>query len=363
MTRPLTLRHVRTRAVSAPMKRPLGTSMGSFAAAPLVLIDLETEEGVTGRAYLLAYVPTVAPLLQKVIADVLPEIVGEPVEPIEIQRKASRKLQLLGVQGVIAIALSGLDVACWDALAKSVALPLSRLLGGGLCRIPAYNSNGLGIADPERSADEALELLAEGFSAIKMRLGHPTFDADLAAVRAVRKRIPSSAILMSDYNHSLTTAEAVRRGQGLDGEGLYWIEEPTAHDDYAGNARVARAVETPIQIGENFNGYRAMEAAIAAGASDFVMPDLERIGGVTGWLKAAALAQAAGIEMSSHLFPEASAHLLAVTPTRHWLEYVDWSSPVLEEPIKVVDGYVTVPDRPGIGLAWDEAAVRRYAME
>jgi len=143
---------------------------------------------------------------------------------------------------------------------------------------------------------------------------------------------------------------------------VYWIEEPVRHDDYAGSARLARELETPIQIGENFLGTRAMATAIAAGAADYVMPDLARIGGVTGWLRAAALADAAGIEMSSHLYPEASAHLLAATPTCHFLEYVDWADKIVEEPLQIVDGFAVVPQRPGTGLTWNRKAVEKYRI-
>lgn len=253
--------------------------------------------------------------------------------------------------------------ACWDASAIAAGLPLVRMLGGVPKPVPAYNSNGLGLMAPEAAADEAEALLEGGFRAIKLRLGYPSLDADLAAVRAVRRRVPGNILLMVDFNQALTVAEAIRRGLALEGEGIYWIEEPIRHDDYPGNAEVAAALATPVQIGENFSGPQAMAAALGAKACDYVMPDLERIGGVSGWQQAAALAAAAGIEMSSHLFPEISSHLLAATPTAHWLEYVDWANPILREPVRIVDGAAVVPDRPGSGLEWDEDAVERYRIE
>lgn len=254
-------------------------------------------------------------------------------------------------------------MACWDALAIAAGLPLARLLGATNRPIAAYNSNGLGLVDPQAAADEALELVDEGFRAIKMRLGRRSAQDDLAAVRAVRTALPSDVALMADYNQALSRDAARERCRQLDDEGLYWIEEPVRHDDYAATAELAALLRTPVQIGENFAGPHAMSLALQRTASDLVMPDLERIGGVTGWHGAAALADIAGIEMSSHLYHEVSAHLLAATPTAHWIEYVDWADPILQEPLKVVDGRVTPPDRPGNGLAWDPDAVAHFRRD
>src|SRR5262245_47221191 len=144
--------------------------------------------------------------------------------------------------------------------------------------------------------------------------------------------------------------------------GVQWIEEPIRADDFAGCARVAREVHTPIQIGENFMGPEQMAQALASGSCDYAMPDAQRIGGVTGWMRASALAQAAGMEMSSHLFPEASAQLLALTPTCHWLEYVDWADPILQEPARIEKGCVVGPSGTGLGMKWNEKAVKKYAL-
>jgi mandelate racemase len=253
------------------------------------------------------------------------------------------------------------DVAAWDALAQAEGLSLTRWLGAEPRPIPAYNSNGLGLMSAAALADEAEELLDDGFRAVKLRLGYPTLEEDLAAVRAVRRRIPDDVQVMVDYNQALTVPEALRRAGALDGEGVYWIEEPIRHDDYSGCAAIAASIATPVQIGENFSQVHAMRAALAVGACDYVMPDLERIGGITGWQQASALAAEAGVPMSSHLYPEVSVHLLAATPTAHWLEYVDWMRPLLAEPARIVDGAVTPSERPGLGLAWDDDVVRKYA--
>jgi mandelate racemase len=358
----LTLRSIRATGVEVPMKLPLGTSAATIRAAPLLLIDLETEEGVTGRSYLFCYLPAAAGAIAHLLGEVSRVVKGDPIAPLELWAKLSRRFTLIGVQGMVRMAMSGLDVACWDALAIAAGKPLVSLLGGVPRPIPAYNSNGLGLMAPEAAADEAEKLLAGGFRAVKLRLGHPTLEADLAAVRAVRKRLSASTALLVDFNQALTVAEAIRRGRALDGEGVSWIEEPIRHDDYRGCAKVAGALATPVQIGENFSLPYGMAEAIHAGASDYVMPDLERIGGVTGWQRAAGLASANGLEMSSHLFPEVSAHLLAITPTCHWLEYVDWADAILAEPLRIVDGNAIPSSGPGAGLAWNEDAVRRYRI-
>ncbi len=362
VTPALTIRSLRTVAVKVPMKRPLGTSAATVCAAPLLLIDLETEEGVTGRSYLFCYVPSAAPAIRHVLEEILATVKGDRVAPLEIQAKLARSYTLIGVQGIVRMAIAGLDTACWDALAIAAGMPLAAFLGGVPRPVPAYNSNGLGLMTPEAAVEEALALLEGGFRAVKLRLGYPTLEADLAVVRAVRKRLPASVALMVDFNQALSAAEAIRRGRPLDDEGVYWIEEPIRHDDYAGCAAVARELAAPVQIGENFSGVQAMAAALAAQACDYVMPDLERIGGVTGWQRAAGLAAATGIQMSSHLFPEVSAHLLATTPTCHWLEYVDWAEPVLAEPLRIVNGDAVAPAVPGNGLTWDEDAVAHFQV-
>jgi mandelate racemase len=358
----LTIRALRSVAVEVPMTYALGTSQARITSAPLLLIDLETEEGITGRSYLFCYLRASARPIATMLDEVGAMVRGDRVAPAELWAKLAKRFMLMGVQGVVRMAMAGLDVAAWDALAIAAGVPLVTLLGGKPGPIRAYNSCGLGLMTPGEVADEAEKLLANGFSAVKLRLGYPTLQDDLAAVRAVRRRIGDGIALMVDYNQVLSVAEALERGRALDHEGIFWLEEPVRHDDYVGCASLAKALKAPIQIGENFSLPTAMEAALAAGAADYVMPDLERIGGVTGWQRAAALAEAHRIDMSSHLFPEVSAHLLAVTPTCHFLEYVDWANVLVQEPLRIVDGSAVIPDRPGNGLVWDQAAVARYRL-
>ncbi|HTQ78150.1 MAG TPA: enolase C-terminal domain-like protein [Burkholderiales bacterium] len=357
----LRVRGARARGVAAPMRRPLATSTGAIATAPLLLVDLETGAGITGRSYLFAIGrQNLKPLAA--LVELMGEMIkGDAVAPFEIERKLRARHTLLGVHNVVLFAMSAIDMCAWDALGQALGQPLARLLGGAPQPVPAYNSKGLGILKLKELTGEAEELVAEGFSAVKLRLGRPEARDDLAALRAVKKAIGPGVTLMVDFNQALTVAEAVRRGRMIDEEGgVHWIEEPVRADDFAGCAKVAREVATPIQIGENFMGPEQMAQALAAGACDYAMPDAQRIGGVTGWMRAAALAQAAGMEMSSHLFPEASCQLLAATPTRHWLEYVDWADAILEEPVRVRDGRATFAPKAGLGMKWNEKAVRRF---
>lgn len=358
----LTIRGVRAIGVEVPMTYPLGTSRGVISKAPLLLIDLETEEGVTGHAYIWCYLreamPAVASLLQAVLATVR----GERLAPAEQAAKLAGRFALIGNEGIVRMATAGFDMAAWDALAQSAGMPLAALLGAQPRAILAYNSSGLGLMPVDRLGDEAEALLGSGFQAIKLRLGYPTLAQDLAAVRAVRQRISSDVSLLVDYNQALDLAEAQVRGRALEDEGIGWLEEPIRHDDYAGCATLARELDVPIQIGENFSGSRAMQTALDAAACDLVMPDLERIGGVTGWQRAAALAATRQIRMSSHLYPEISAHLLAATPTCHLLEYVDWAKDILEHPFTIQNGQVVIPDRPGNGMTWKPEAIERYRV-
>ena len=357
------IRDLKVRAVAAPMKRVLHTSIASVSVAPLLLLDLQTDDGIVGRSYLFALARHHLPPLAKLVEAMAEMVKGDEVAPLELERKLRARYALLGVHNMVLFAMAGIDMAAWDALGQSLRLPLVRLLGAAPRPIPAYNSKGLGIQPIKALEKEEVELVEEGFRAVKLRLGRPDAAQDLEALRAVKKAIGPGVTLMVDFNQALSVAEAIRRGHMIDDEGgVQWIEEPIRADDFSGCSEVRKQIRTPIQIGENFMGPEQMAQALAAGACDYVMPDAERIGGVTGWTRAAALAQGAGTEMSSHLFPEVSCHLLAATPTCHWLEYVDWANPVLKEPVALKDGHVIIPEVPGNGLAWDEPAVERHKV-
>ena len=357
----LTIREIRARGLNLALNRPVETASGVMNTAPLVLIDLLTDEGIIGRSYLRCYTPlALQPLVQLVIN--LDDLLrGDAAVPITVERKLQRHFRLLGAQGLTGIAMAGIDMALWDARARACGVPLVALLGGTPGPIPAYAS--LRTMSPEGAAMEAEEALALGFTAIKVKIGRGDLAADLATIRAVRRALGDGPRLMVDYNQSLSVAEAIERARVLDDEGVYWIEEPTRADDFEGHARIADAARTAIQLGENWWGPHDVARGVAAHASDHVMFDVMKLGGVSGWIRAAALVEPAGLPVSSHTFPEFSMHLLGVTPTCHWLEYLDHAGPIVLEPVRFANGQVQISDRPGSGLEWNEEMIRHVLAQ
>jgi mandelate racemase len=355
----MTIRALRVRPFDLPLTRPIETAAGVMNTSPIVLIDVLTDEGVTGHAYVRCYTPLALDPLARLIANLEELVVGLPADPAAVEAELRRRFTLLGPQGLTGIAMAGIDMALWDARAGAADQPLVRLLGGEPRPIPAYAS--LRAMEPGAAATEAEQALERGFDAVKVKIGGGALADDLKTIRAVRAAVGEATDLMVDYNQSLSVDEALERARALDEEGLYWIEEPTRADDFAGHARIAAAARTPIQLGEDWWGAHDMEKSVAAAASDHAMFDPMKIGGVSGWLRAAALADRVGLPASSHAFPELSAQLLAVTPTCHLLEYSGSAGSIALEPQRIEDGHAVIGDRPGSGLEWDEDRLRATA--
>jgi mandelate racemase len=359
----LTVRNITARPVVLKLKRPVIARIATIAEWPLILIDLLTEEGIVGRSYLEPYLVKSMSYLVPALNDLSAMFKGRRVAPIELFEAAWKSLHFVGYEGLSMIAASGLDMAAWDALAKAANLPLCVLLGGSIGPVKSYNSNGLWLKEPDAVAEEALELIDEGgFTGLKLRLGRVRVSDDLATLDAVRKAVGEEMHLMVDFNQGLDLAEALRRCHMIDEHGLTWIEEPIVYDNLDGYAQLAAELKTPLQIGENFYGPREMHKALQKKASDLVMPDFMRIGGVTGWMRAAAIAGAAGIPVSTHLYPEVAAHMMRVTETAHWLEWQDWADPILQRPYEIKDGLLHIPDVPGIGLEWNEGVIETHLV-
>jgi mandelate racemase len=354
-----TIKEFRVRAVRVPMTAPHRTASGVITESPLVLTDVITDTGISGHSMVFTYTPAALKSTAELIQNFEGLVQGEVLAPAAIEQKLAKRFRLLGTQGLVGMALAAIDMALWDALARVHSLPLVRLLGGMEKPIRAYGAVGY---EGEAGCAKAAEHWAkQGFRGIKAKIGYPTVHEDVAVVRAMRKAAGEDMSIMVDYNQCLTPTEAVERLRLLDDESLTWVEEPTLAHDYAGHALVTREARTPIQCGENWWGTLDMQHAIKAYASDLVMPDVMKMGGVTGWLRAAALAHTHGLRVSNHLWPEISARLLCCTATAHWLEYADWWNPILAEPLRVEKGMAIVDDTIGTGVEWNEEAVCRFA--
>jgi len=356
---PETIRELRVRAVRVPLPEPHRTAAGVVAESPLVLTDVVTDAGVVGHSLVFTYTPAALHPTADLIRNLEPLLVGLPLAPAEVEQQLARRFRLLGTQGLVGMALAAVDMALWDALARARGVSLTRLLGGVERPLRAYGA--VGFDGPEGCARTAAAWAERGLTAVKAKIGYPTVAADVAVVRAMRQAAGPEIRIMVDYNQCLTPPEAAARLRVLDDEGLTWVEEPTLAHDYGGHAAVAREVRTPIQCGENWWGPLDLRHALEAGASDLVMLDVMKIGGVTGWQRGAALAQTWGVPVSSHLWPEISARLLCCTPTADWLEYADWWNPILIHPLRLEGGLALCDDAPGSGVEWDEDAVARYA--
>jgi mandelate racemase len=353
------IRSIKARAVIAPIARPMKNAFGVIEAAPLVLIDVATDQGIIGRSYIFAYAKlTLAPLVH-LIEEIGRDLTGRAIAPFDLMAAMDARFRLLSWQGLVGMAVSGLDMAFWDALGQVAGQPLAQLLSGSPRPIRAYDSYG--VVDPIADEKDLKRSLEQGFGGIKIKGGDGDAAKDERMVKGVRKLIGPDIALMIDFNQSLDPAEAISRIARLAPNDLHWVEEPVAQENLQGLAAVRRESSISIQAGENWWFPRGFAEAIAVGASDFIMPDLMKVGGVTGWMRVAAQAEAASIPMSSHLFAEASAHMLAVTPTAHWLEVLDLGRAILAEPLQVVDGSVTARG-PGLGLSWNEAAVAKYSL-
>jgi mandelate racemase len=339
------------------MQEPHRTASGTVTESPLVLTDVITSEGLVGHSIVFTYTAAALGPTADLIRNFEPLLKNELLLPAEIERNLARRFRLLGTQGLVGMALAGIDMALWDALARFHDTSLVRLLGGVEKPLRAYGA--VGYDGTTGSARVAEDWARRGFKGIKAKIGYPDIKEDLKVIRAMRAAVGNDVEIMVDYNQCLTPAEAVQRLRVLDGEGLTWVEEPTLAHDYEGHALIARESRTPIQCGENWWGSLDLRHAIEAQASDYVMFDVMKIGGVTGWMRAASLAETHGMPVSSHLWPEISAQLLCVTATAHRLEYTDWWNTIVSSPLRIEHGMAIPENVPGSGVEWNEEGISR----
>ena len=351
------VRELKVRTVRVPMREPHATASGIITESPLVLTDLITDTGITGHSIVFTYTAAALEPTAGLIRSLEGLLQGETLAPRDLEQKLARRFRLLGTQGLVGMALAAVDMALWDALARSRNTSLTRLLGGIEKPLRAYGA--VGYEGARGSARVAEDWVRRGFKGVKAKIGYPDLKQDLEVIGAIRTAVGDDVAIMVDYNQSLTPTEAVQRLRVLDDLRLTWVEEPTLAHDYEGHALIAREVNVPIQCGENWWGTQDLRHALNAHATDYIMLDVMKIGGVTGWLRAASLAEIQGVPISNHLWPEISAQLLCVTPAAHWLEYADWWNIVVSEPLRIENGMTIPQDIVGAGVEWNEEEVGR----
>lgn len=357
------IERARVHRLSVPLPRPVRTSIHDHAHVDTVVVELAAG-GVAGAGYCFAFGARRAEALAALVEDLAPFYEGkDPAAVVAHFEAAWKAMNFIGHSGLAMMALSALDTACWDLAARAVGLPLYRYLGGDRSRVPTYASEGLWI---DYSIDEliaeARRFLANGHRAMKMRVGLPDSRQDVERARRLREAVGPAVKLMADVNQGWDEPTAIRVGRELEALDLYWLEEPLPYEDLEGCARVSAALTMRVATGESDYGSLAMKRHLDLRAADVLMPDLQRMGGITEYRRAAELCRAHLQPVSSHLFMEASCHVLAAAPNGLILEHMDWWQSLFTEPLAVIDGQVVVPDRPGIGLDLDPKALARFKV-
>ena len=296
------------------------------------------------------------PALYAHAKEIAPQLLGEdPNDTGRMWEKLAWSGASVGRGGLAAQAIAAVDIALWDLKARRAGLPLAKLLGAYRDAVRCYT--GLASGPLPEVVDNAQRALAAGSGGIKLRLGHGDSAADLERLRVLRERLGDNTPLMVDANQQWDRPTARRMGRVLERFNLVWLEEPLEAHDTAGHAELAAALDTPIATGETLTSVTEHAQVIESGAADVVQPDAPRVGGITPFLRIAALADHNGLSLSPHFSMEVHLHLAAAYPRASWVEHVDWLEPLFNERIEVRGGRVLVPDRPGLGLTVSQQAV------
>lgn len=350
---------IETRTLTLMLPAPLGSALGQIDRCGVILVKLRTDQGITGENLIFTLNDRRTKVLRQMVDDLADVIVGHDAGHIAgFWARAWRSISFLGHKGVPVVGISAIDGALWDVLGKAAGLPLYRLLGGAQNRVPAYHSGGLWLSlSTAELVEQAGAFVDQGFRAVKMRLGMPDPADDIARVRAVRDAIGPHIKLMADANQGLNEAQAIRLGRKLEEFDLTWFEEPLPAWDLDGLARVAAALDTPIASGETEYTRYGFRRMIELRSADILMPDLQRVGGVSEFVRVGHMAEAHDIQVSSHLFPETSIQVLGALSNASYLEYMPWFSKLYTEQLTFEDGCAIVPERPGWGFTFNAEAV------
>jgi L-alanine-DL-glutamate epimerase-like enolase superfamily enzyme len=348
---------IRARTITVPDEDPLaGDPERQPRTRPMVTLRVDTDAGIDGIGVAFTF-GGLTRALASVVAELADHIVGEdPARIGHIAAKLRRHAATLADSGLFLTALSAIDCALWDIRGKQAGEPLWKLLGGQRRRVPSYASGQLhrGVADADL-ADAAGRVLARGFRHLKLHVGLDDTTSpgrELERARLVRDAVGPLTNLMCDANERWPAGQAIDIGRRLEEIGLYWLEDPTRGDDYAGLARIAGALATPVIAGENAWGSTPFRLMLEAGSIDIVMIDLMHVGGVSGWMKVAAMAEAFNVPVVSHIMPEFQAHLVAAIPNGLLAECKSWTWRLFDGVPDLVDGDFVLSDRPGHGLSF-----------
>jgi L-alanine-DL-glutamate epimerase-like enolase superfamily enzyme len=357
--------HVTTRVISTPADNPLVVGLPAPTdTREFVTLELGTDQGLVGIG-LTFFGGALTPALKAAVDGLAGLVVGDDPRHVEaIAAKLRRAAGGSGPGGIFSLALSAVDTACWDLKGKAVGQSVCALLGGLRTRVPTYASGALMRPHPVRYLAEAgPRLVGMGFRQMKMQCGsEPTVAASVERVRIMREAIGPDIDLMCDINQLWSVNQAIEVGRRIEPYHLFWLEDPVAHDDFAGLARVADALTAPVAAGEYHYGIVPFRHMLEARSIDIVMIDLLRVGGITQWMKVAGMAEAFNLPVVSHLVPEIHVHLIAAIPNGLTVEYMPWTLALFEEPPALAAGHLTVPDKPGLGLAFDPATLKRYQV-
>ena len=355
---------IRTIPGEITLPRPAVAGLGAIHKLGLLATVLETNAGLEGEHLMITLHGRHVRVLEEMVRSLVPLAIGQdPAHTTAFWADAWRQNNFVGHKGVAVMGISAIDSAMWDIRGKAAGLNIAALIGQARTSVPTYASGGLWL---DRSIDElqteASGFVQAGFRAVKMRVAPGPLPATEARVRAVREAIGPDIKLMADANQQLTEGEAIRMGRMLETYDLTWFEEPLPAWDLAGVARIAAALDTPIASGETEYARYGFRTMLELRSADVLMPDLQRVGGVTEFIRVAHLAAAYDVAVSSHLFPEMSLSVLAGLENATWLEHMPWLLPLYREQIEIKDGAAVVPDRPGWGFTLDHGRIAHAAV-
>jgi L-alanine-DL-glutamate epimerase-like enolase superfamily enzyme len=352
---------IRTRVVDVPLDRPFRASIFDIRSYSAVLVFVETDAGLVGEGMIATFNGAWLANFVQLVETMAPLLIGKDADNIgAIWQSGWHSIRFFGQAGLPVFVMSAFDCALWDIKGKSLGRSVHSLLGTCRRELPVYESNGLCLAMSTRELQEGARRTVErGLRALKMRLGHAQ---DVERVRAVREAIGPDISLMVDANQILSVSDAIRLGHLLEPLDIGWFEEPVDANDVRGTAEVGAAISIPIAGGESGYALTGLRPLIEQRAVRVLMPDLQRAGGITEFLRIGQFAHGHDIPISSHVFPHYSLQALAVLPNVHSLELLTWHAALFQHEIELREGRAVVPDRPGLGFPFSPDAIEHFAF-